>query len=25
MIQMINYTGEGAYIIISLINPKGDY
>ncbi len=25
MIQMTNYTGEGAYIVISLINPKGDY
>ncbi|WP_299891528.1 DUF2271 domain-containing protein [uncultured Lacinutrix sp.] len=25
MIQMINYTGEGAYIAISLINPEGDY
>jgi hypothetical protein len=25
MIQMTNYTGEGAYIIISLINPEGDY
>ena len=25
MIQMVNYTGEGAYVIISLINPKGDY
>ncbi len=25
MIQMTNYTGEGAYIIVSLMNPKGDY
>jgi len=25
MIQMTNYTGEGAYVIMSLINPKGDY
>ena len=25
MIQMTNYTGEGAYVVISLINPKGDY
>lgn len=25
MVQMTNYTGEGAYIVISLINPKGDY
>ena len=25
MIQMVNYTGEGAYVIISLINPKGAY
>jgi len=25
MIQMVNYTGEGAYVVISLINPKGDY
>ncbi|MBV7267779.1 DUF2271 domain-containing protein [Winogradskyella luteola] len=25
MIQMTNYTGEGAYIIISLLNPKGEY
>ncbi|WP_194766884.1 DUF2271 domain-containing protein [Tamlana sp. I1] len=25
MIQMKNYTGEGAYIAISLLNPKGDY
>ncbi len=25
MIQMINYSGEGAYIAISLINPAGDY
>ena len=25
MIQMTNYTGEGAYIVISLINPEGEY
>lgn len=25
MIQMTNYTGEGAYIVISLINPDGEY
>jgi len=25
LIQMDNYTGEGAYIVISLINPKGEY
>ncbi|WP_025763304.1 DUF2271 domain-containing protein [Dyadobacter tibetensis] len=25
MIQMTNYLGEGAYIVISLINPKGAY
>ncbi len=25
MIQMTNYTGEGAYIVISLINPEGNY
>lgn len=25
MVQMINYEGEGAYIIISLINPEGHY
>ncbi len=25
MIQMTNYTGEGAYIVISLINPYGEY
>jgi len=25
MIQMTNYTGEGAYIIVSLMNPKGEY
>ena len=25
MIQMINYTGEGAYIAISLIDPNGNY
>lgn len=25
MIQMTNYTGEGAYVIISLIDPEGAY
>lgn len=25
MIQMINYSGEGAYVVISLIDPKGNY
>ncbi|OUS02553.1 flagellin biosynthesis protein FlgD [Flavobacteriales bacterium 33_180_T64] len=25
MIQMKNYTGEGAYIVISLLNPEGFY
>lgn len=25
MIQMTNYTGEGAYMVISLVNPKGAY
>ncbi|MEC3906163.1 DUF2271 domain-containing protein [Tamlana sp. 2201CG12-4] len=25
MIQMTNYSGEGAYIVISLLNPQGDY
>ncbi|MHC9089968.1 DUF2271 domain-containing protein [Tenacibaculum mesophilum] len=25
MIQMKNYTGEGAYIAISLLNPNGEY
>ncbi len=25
MIQMTNYTGEGAYVIVSLLNPKGEY
>lgn len=25
MMQMVNYTGEGAYIVISLINPNGGY
>lgn len=25
MIQMTNYMGEGAYIVVSLINPKGGY
>ncbi|PHR30382.1 MAG: flagellin biosynthesis protein FlgD [Fluviicola sp.] len=25
LIQMTNYEGEGAYVIVSLINPKGQY
>lgn len=25
MIQLTNYTGHGAYIVISLINPEGEY
>ncbi|MES2240034.1 MAG: DUF2271 domain-containing protein [Bacteroidota bacterium] len=25
MLQMSNYMGDGAYIVVSLINPKGDY
>jgi hypothetical protein len=25
MIQMVNYTGEKAYVIVSLINPQGGY
>lgn len=25
MIQMKNYTGEGAYITVSLLNPEGEY
>ncbi len=25
MIQMINYAGEKAYIIVSLVNPQGEY
>lgn len=25
MIQMTNYTGEGAYIVISLVDPNGNY
>ena len=25
MIQMTNYEGEGAYIVISLLNPEGKY
>ncbi len=25
MIQLTNYTGEGAYVVISLINPEGEY
>lgn len=25
MVQMTNYTGEGAYLVISLVNPEGKY
>ncbi|MEM9687325.1 MAG: DUF2271 domain-containing protein [Bacteroidota bacterium] len=25
MIQMVNYSGEGAYIVVSLIDPEGNY
>lgn len=25
LLQMSSYTGEGAYIVVSLINPKGEY
>ncbi len=25
MLQMSNYMGEGAYVVVSLINAKGDY
>lgn len=25
MIQLSNYTGEGAYIVVALINPNGEY
>jgi hypothetical protein len=25
LIQMTNYTGEGAYVIVSLLHPSGDY
>ena len=25
MVQVVNYKGEGAYIIASLINPEGEY
>ncbi len=25
LIQMSNYSGEGAYIVVSLINPSGEY
>lgn len=25
MIQLTNYSGEGAYIVVSLLNPAGDY
>ena len=25
MLQMSNYVGEGAYVVVSLINAKGDY
>lgn len=25
MIQLKNYNGEGAYVVVSLLNPKGEY
>ncbi|QCX52692.1 DUF2271 domain-containing protein [Elizabethkingia sp. JS20170427COW] len=25
MVQMTNYNGEGAYIVVSLVNPNGQY
>ncbi len=25
MLQMSNYAGEGAYMVVSIISPKGDY
>jgi hypothetical protein len=25
MVQLTNYEGEGAYVVVSLINPEGDY
>ncbi len=25
LIQMTNYTGEGAYVVVSLLNPAGEY
>ncbi|WP_026753053.1 DUF2271 domain-containing protein [Sediminibacter sp. Hel_I_10] len=25
LIQMTNYSGEGAYVVVSLLNPSGDY
>ncbi|MXN90704.1 DUF2271 domain-containing protein [Flavobacterium sp. Sd200] len=25
MLQMSNYVGEGAYVVVSIINPKGEY
>lgn len=25
LMQMTNYSGEGAYVIVSLLNPKGEY
>ena len=25
MLQMSNYDGEAAYLVVSLINPKGEY
>lgn len=25
MLQMSNYVGEGAYVVVSLVNAKGDY
>ncbi|OAB79869.1 DUF2271 domain-containing protein [Cochleicola gelatinilyticus] len=25
LIQMTNYSGEGAYVVVSLLNPEGEY
>lgn len=25
VVQLTNYTGEGAYVVVALINPNGDY
>lgn len=25
LVQLSNYTGEGAYVVVSLLNPKGEY
>lgn len=25
LVQMSNYPGEGAYVVVSLVNPKGEY